>query len=69
VSFRDAHLGCMRRGPFLLNPSPFAIYDTSISYPSKGDSIPAWVSVLFLFILTSLFVGECVLFTEVRAST
>ena len=56
-----------RAGGLSPNPRPFFIYDARISYPEKADSIPAWVSVVvpFIFILTSLLVGECVLFKEV----
>ena len=49
---------------------PFAIYDATISYPLRGDTIPAWVAfvVPFGLMLISLCIGELVLFKRVRLS-
>jgi hypothetical protein len=48
---------------------PFAIYDATISYPLRGDSIPAWVAIVIPFVLMviSLCIGELILFKRVRA--
>lgn len=47
---------------------PFAIYDATISYPLRGDTIPALVAIIipFILMLISLFVGEFILFKKVR---
>ena len=48
---------------------PFAIYDATISYPLRGDTIPAWVAIVIPFALMaiSLCIGELILFKRVRA--
>ena len=47
---------------------PFAIYDATISYPLRGDTIPAWVAIVVPFALMaiSLCIGELILFKRVR---
>lgn len=46
---------------------PFAIYDATISFPDKGDTIPPWVATVvpFLLMLISLYIGEFILFKQV----
>lgn len=46
---------------------PFAIYDATISYPLRSDTIPAWVAIVvpFILMLISLFIGEFILFKKV----
>jgi hypothetical protein len=48
---------------------PFAIYDATISYPLRGDTIPAWVAIVIPFALMaiSLCIGELILFKRVSA--
>lgn len=47
---------------------PFAIYDGTLAYPDKGDTIPPWVATVvpFLLMLISLYIGEFVLFKQVH---
>lgn len=46
---------------------PFAVYDATISYQSRSDTIPTWVSIVvpFVLMLISLFIGEFILFKKV----
>lgn len=47
---------------------PFAIYDATISYPLRSDTIPAWVAIVIPFALMaiSLCIGELILFKRVH---
>ena len=51
---------------WLLNPSKrvFFLYDTSISYVSQGDTIPAWAAVVapLISIIISLVAYEFIIF-------
>jgi len=47
---------------------PYAIYDATISYPNRSDTIPAWVAIVIPFVLMiiSLWIGEFILFKKVH---
>lgn len=47
---------------------PYYIYDGTISYPTRGDTIPAWAAIVvpFILMIISLLVGEFILFKKVH---